>query len=463
MRLHRFYVVLVLSIVGCFFQKLNVGYAEQSKCTIDNSWEKTQLLYSPLTYSTPPPISDPREGNSLNDLDQIELNLRQAIQSKPNDAENYLELIRILSDRKQQEKVILVAQQWIQAMPNSGRLPYRILGDAFREQNQIDDAIAAYRKATLIRPSERENSSWYDYLTPPHFHVRAGDLFLLQGKRTEAISAYKLGAQQQVTATIALGSIFDEENHSNKYTRNLNVTQAEETYREIIKLVPKSAFGYYRLIQILLQAKRFDEAISVYRQWISLRPNPPTKDDLGFNQPSFYLAKLMVKKATSLRELGNLDEAIKTYRFLLKEFPNYSVSRDFPDMLIEQGDLEGAAGIYRQWIQKDPSFGFLYLQLGSVLDCQGKTDEAIAAYEKAVQKGWKLPASHFLGKLLLEKGKPEAAAKAYYTVLVEHNLSQSGGWLPDGVFQRYDSLLEQKRWRDAITLYNELLQMKKPR
>jgi tetratricopeptide (TPR) repeat protein len=464
MRFHRVYAVLVLSIVGWFFQNPSAGYAGQDRCTIDNSWEKTQLLYSPRTERSPSPaISDPNKGNSLNDLTQIELSLRQAIQSKPDDAENYLKLIRILSDRKQENKVILVAQQWLQAMPNSGRLPYRILGDALRDQNQIDEAIAVYQKATLIRSSERENNSWYDYLTPAHFHVKAGDLFLFQGKQAEAISAYKLGAQQQVSSTIAIGSIFDKENYENKYTQNQNIPQAEETYREIIKIVPKSAFGYYRLIQILAQAKRFDEAILVYRQWIPLRPNPPIKDDFSFHQPSYYLAKLMESKAISLRELGNLDEGIKTYRLLLKEFPSYSVSGDFPNMLIEQGDLEGAADIYRQWIQKDPSVGFLYLRLGSILVCQGKIDEAITVYKQAARTAEKSPASHFLGNLLIEKGKLEAAAKAYHTVLVEHNLSASGGWIPEAVFQRYNSLLEQKRWRDAITLYNELLQMKKPR
>jgi tetratricopeptide (TPR) repeat protein len=465
MRFHRVYIVLMLSIVGWFFQKLSVGYTAQSKCTINNSWEKTQLLYSPRTDTTPipPGISEQREGAALNDLSQIELSLRQAIQAKPEDAENYLKLIRILSDKKQEGKVILIAQQWIQAMPNSGRLPYWILGDTLRDQNQIDEAIAVYQKATLIRSSERENSSWYDYLTPAHFHVRAGDLFLFQGKQAEAISAYKLGAQQQVSSTIAIGSIFDKENYKNKYTQNQNMPQAEETYREIIKLVPKSAFGYYRLIQILVQAKRFDEAIWVYRQWIPQRPNPPIQDDLSFNQPSSYLAELMERKAIFLRALGNLDEGIKTYRLLLKEFPSYSVSGDLPDMLVEQGDLEGAAGIYRQRIQKDPVFGFSYLQLGSVLVCQGKIDEAIVAYEQAARTAEKSPASHFLGNLLLGKGKLEAAAKAYHTVLLEHNLSSSGGWLPEAVLQRYDSLLKQKKWRDAITLYNELLQMKEPR
>ena len=220
--------------------------------------------------------------------------------------------------------------------------------------------------------------------------------------------------------------------------------------------------GYYRLIQLLVQEKRFNEAIAVYRQWIPLRPVPPIEGDVSFNtQPSSYLAELMVEKATFLREIGNLNEAVATYRLILKEFPDYQVSRDFPDMLIVQEDLESTAGIYRRWIQRDSSSGFSYLQLGFVLTCQGKKDEAIAAYEQAVQKGWKLPAAHFLGNLLLEQGKLEAAAKAYYKVLIEHDSSQSGGWLPDGMFQRYGSLLEQKKWREAITLYDELLKMKK--
>jgi len=233
MRFHRFYIALMLSVlVGCLSQKLSVS-AEHRKCTINNSWEQDQLLYSPLAVSTPPPLPTPeqREGNPVNALNEVEPNLRQVIQSNPNDAENYLKLISFLSDRKQYDQVVLVAQQWIQAISNSGRLPYRILGDAFLEQNQIDQAITAYSKAPLVQLSEREKNSWYDYLTPSNFYARVGDLFLLQGKKTEAIAAYTLGAQKQVVATIVLGSIFDKGNHEDKYLRNLNVQQAERLFR----------------------------------------------------------------------------------------------------------------------------------------------------------------------------------------------------------------------------------------
>lgn len=451
-----FSIALFLTVSG--WVTLSSMGAVAQLCQIDRQWRQQMLLYSPIprAYSTPPPPQRPESRPPQ----PTEAELRQAIQANPGDATAYLKLINLLRKENRNAEIVTVAQQWIGQVPNSGRLPYRLLGDAFLAQNQLEPAIATYQKAIAVLPSAPEQQPWYDYLQPASFWIQIGDLRQLQGKVSEAIEAYTKGMQQNSSATLARGGVLGNQSMDVKrYGQRLDRQQAERVYQQLTQRVPRSAFGYVRLTELLLQQKRFDAAIALYRRWVPLAPQPPVKGDLPFSvQPPLYLAELLEKKASYLRQQGQLQASAATYRAGLKVDPaNALLFQGFVEILVAQGNLEEAAQLYQQQIQRSPHWSQLYLELGAIRGCQGRFDQAITVYEQVARKGEKLPAYHFIGQLLERQGKLEQAAQAYGEVLAAHQQANSD-LLPAGTYQQYQIFLQKQQWRQAIGLYQRLLQ-----
>lgn len=271
------------------------------------------------------------------------------------------------------------------------------------------------------------------------------------------------------------------------YQPTVDVQQSERLYRALIEAEPNVAFGYYRLVSLLMSQNRFDEAIALYKTWMPRVPNPQLFNDLHFNiSPSSYLDGLRHQKARYLRQAGRLAEAVEAYRDILE---NGQYNQDLhtqvtlAETLIEKGDLALAANKYRLIIAQKPEpnyqrseqgfvfitelpprLGELYVALGTVLTCEGKVDEAITAYEKAINLategpfssiGEALPAYHFLGNLRAAQGNLEAAAQNYRKVLSFHAADEDGLVSPDDL-QQYDALVEQRKWQAAIDKYQQI-------
>lgn len=86
--------------------------------------------------------------------------------------------------------------------------------------------------------------------------------------------------------------------------------------------------------------------------------------------------------------------------------------------LYAQGKLDEAIAAFRKAIQIDPNYLNAHLNLGVTLYTQGKLDEAIAAYRKAIQIDPNFVDAHFnLGFTLYVQGKLDEAIAAYRKVI----------------------------------------------
>ncbi len=259
---------------------------------------------------------------------------RRAIQLQPTLIEAYLQLGKLLIQAGEPEKAQHCYQEGLQHNPQSYQL-YFNLGLYFTYQHNWPSAINCYRQALQIKP---------DYWEAIH---NLGEALSHQQLWSEAIAAY----------------------------------------RRAIELKPQLPWSYNNLGHVLIQCQRPQEAITVLKQAITL-------------QGDFAWAHYNLGDAQE--KVGQWSEAIAAYQTAAK------IQADLPYLPTKLGhvffrqseqDRQTALEYFLQAIEQDPTqienyhqaLGIephnleLYLKLGKALSAQNNLDEAIIAYQMAVQ------------------------------------------------------------------------------
>ena len=132
-----------------------------------------------------------------------------------------------------------------------------------------------------------------------------------------------------------------------------------------------------------------EEASRYYTAALALRPHNPAA---------------CVNLGSALYSLGDLDGAIAAYREALDGHPEYAMARKaLSETLERRGDVDGAIAQLREGIRLSNS-ALCHLSLGNLLLRNGRRDEAIASYQKAVALDPNHAIAHAnLGTALLEK------------------------------------------------------------
>jgi tetratricopeptide (TPR) repeat protein len=123
--------------------------------------------------------------------------------------------------------------------------------------------------------------------------------------------------------------------------------------------------------------------------------------------------------AGTLREHGQLDEALGYYRAALALRPKVSaVHNNFANALQAKGRLDDAIAHFRQAIQLDPKHALAHYNLGIALQAQGRLDEAIAEYRQSLRLQPDHAESHCnLGNALRAQGRLGEAIDHYQQAL----------------------------------------------
>ncbi len=158
----------------------------------------------------------------------------------------------------------------------------------------------------------------------------------------------------------------------------------------------------------LFAEKKYDEAISVFEQFLEKNPN-------------VYQAHLNI--GDCYREKGELEKAIEEYNIVLEHAKEDETSgremtakalANIGDCYLKRGDYENAQDFFRKSIESYPENEILAYNVGEIFFASQKVDEAIHYFELAsqIKSDWGLPYWK-LGYAYLNKGDNESALKYF--------------------------------------------------
>jgi len=243
---------------------------------------------------------------------------RQVIEQDPNNAPAYLGLGNRLRDQNKLEEAIAAYEKAIEVDPNYA-FAYVGLGNALRSDNQLEAAKAQYEQAIELNPNL------------PGVYWNLGNVLADLGNSEEAIAQFRIA----------------------------------------LKLKPDSVPVYNDLGDLLLQLGNVEEAIAVYNEAINL----------GSQFVSSY-----VGLGNALRENNQLNQAIEAYKSAI-QFNAFDASAYFAlgDTYYQQKDWQQAVEVYQAGVRLQEDYR-VYTALGYAWQQLGNVEEAIAAYESAINQ-----------------------------------------------------------------------------
>ncbi len=288
---------------------------------------------------------------------------------------------------------------------------YQILAESRLKQDDLQGAIATYKKIIFLAPENLEERK------------SLAEVYRKEGKMNNAVEEYRIVGSRIVSRTdfkkndklvadLAFVSKRIREQDANDLKARQWLAQAhmaQSKNREAIEELEK-----------LLEAgkERSDPAMMVdtLKNLVSLKPdNMENRFSLAENYLRVKKEREAIQEYFSLglaaAEKGSFDQALKAFEKLLSYDPsNYAsrlkkaeilIKKDKKEEAIEELMLTGylSVGADKQWqavkafrqvltLDRDSSV-LCYLELGRVYEKLGKKKEAIAAYKKHIQKSVK--------------------------------------------------------------------------
>jgi serine/threonine-protein kinase len=297
------------------------------------------------------------------------------------------------------------------------------LGNARSAQGKRDDAIAAYRRATELDPT-------YEWA-----HVNYAHLLAATGRVNEAV-AHLVKAIDQVPRSSLLHYRL-----AGALEQQGKPQEAIARFRTAIKLNPQCYEAHNDLGWALLRQTQIDQAIAEFQKAISLRPDVPIAHG---------------NLAAVLKQQGKIDQALAEYRSIIKLRPDdpesyYNLGLALHDL----GKREEAMVEYGNALKRKPDHVWAQINLGNALQQLGRRDEAIGAFQRAVAMQPDLALAHRdLGHSLHVKGNLDEAVREYRKAL---DLDPRDA---DAHFYLGNAYYEQKKLDKAIKEYRAAIQAK---
>jgi predicted O-linked N-acetylglucosamine transferase (SPINDLY family) len=178
---------------------------------------------------------------------------------------------------------------------------------------------------------------------------------------------------------------------------------AEQCYREALRLAPGDGDALYLLGALALQADRPEEAAEHLTGAVAAGG--------GVDR--------LVRLGVALSRLGRLEEAAARYREALDRDPSYAEAHyNLAVVLSGAGDHAGAVAHYRYTLASRSGAADAENGLGVALKALGRTDEARGAFDRAIALRSDFAEAHNnLGNLLRDIGDGAAALTAFETAI----------------------------------------------
>jgi len=182
--------------------------------------------------------------------------------------------------------------------------------------------------------------------------------------------------------------------------RSGRLRQAEQMYREVLRIDPDHADALHLLGLIAYQTGELPTAVDLLRRAVAANPRAaPYHANLG----------------AALSATGRGDEAKRAYLRALQIQPDFAEAHNnLGNLLKTDGELEEAVASYRRALASKPDYAEAYGNLGAALESLGRPDDAAAACRKALQRNPQSAAAHFnLGNALVAQDRLADATDSY--------------------------------------------------
>jgi putative PEP-CTERM system TPR-repeat lipoprotein len=301
----------------------------------------------------------------------------KAVAAAPNDPEPRLAMIAHYLIAGEPTKAVAAAQDAVAAFP--GRPEFMdTLARVQQAAGNTNGAIATYRRLAQLLPDS------------PIPFIRIADL--------QVLAKDNKGARESLQKALAVTpDLYEAQRKLVALELDSDaVPAAIAVARNVQKRQPKESAGYILEGDIYARNKAWSDAVASYRNGLRL---------VGTSD-------LAVRLTAVLRAGGNYAEADQFAAAWLKQHPDDRVFTGYrAEAAVERKDYLGAAGLYKELLQKYPTDVVALNNLASVAH-QLKDPKAVEYAEKANELAPDTPAIlDTLSELLLEKGETKRAVE----------------------------------------------------
>jgi tetratricopeptide (TPR) repeat protein len=216
--------------------------------------------------------------------------------------------------------------------------------------------------------------------------------------------------------------------------------EAVAEYERALTANPNHAKAHNNLALALVELGRLEEAAGHFKASLDLEPKAEIYSDLGFTMAQLGkseealadyhkaldldpdCASAHFNLAVAFVQAGEFGEAESHYRKAVAGRPTAETYNGLGYVLARQGRADEAVGEFRKAIEVDPKFTPAYNNLAGALVKQGKLEEAASAYRRSLAEKPSPAVSNALAAVLREIGEPDAGADQ----LGKANASDSG-------------------------------------
>ncbi|MEG4515227.1 MULTISPECIES: tetratricopeptide repeat protein [unclassified Microcoleus] len=422
-----------------------------------------------------------------------------AIRNNPNLSWSHNNLAESLVKLERWEEAVNAYRKAIELNPDFS-WSHNNLADVLLKLERWEEAVESYRKATELNP----DFSWsHNYLA---------DALIKLGRWEEAISAYQRSielnpdhfwAHNNLAEALVNLERWDEAvvayRRANEVNPNFFWSQSKlgdalvemerweeaiDVYRRAAELNPDFPWTYYNMGTAFEKLERWDESIAAYRRAAEIQADLPwlsqkladalrmrsqwdlkdamrlyrraiqdNRDDVQLYHKALEIAPndadLYVELADALVRKNWPDGAIVFYQMALQIRPDdKAIAGRLEEVLKKKGITKAPGG------DRTPGDAVDYHKLGEILQGEGKIDEAIVAYKKAIEVNPNYFGTHHnLGDLYQQKYKLDEAATSYQRA-IEQNPGFAWSYHNLG-----DTLLRQEKFEEAATAYRKALEI----
>ena len=361
-------------------------------------------------------------------LAEAEKTFREIVAAHPDHAAS-LHILGVIAARTGRPEL---AADWIdKAIAANGAIAefHNSKGNVLFALGRLDDAVAAYRQATSLKPNYVE--AYFNW----------GVVLQSQKRLEEAAAQYRRVLEMkpnEIRAEMNLGSV---------HAMQRDFSAAIAHFQRVLDLAPRSLEARNNLGHALSELGRPGEAAVQFRRVLEFDPNEiEAQMNLGTvlaMQGEFAEAARFFQRVTglapqsaearnnlgnALSELGRLDEAVVQFRQAIALKPDYAQAEcALGNTLQQQGKVEEAIQHFRWALAIAPDYVKARIDLGSALAEQGRLSDAQSEAEIAARCADQPNFPHYLlGVLFARCGLVEQARAEFVRSLEDDPEDKQG-------------------------------------